>query len=363
MEHAINEMVARRLESELGRSGLLLAAEEFVAAEREVAPTGARLLAWAVGQCYPIIRQAGQAVSVEFSSAGQVARFEAALAFGAVTARVLAPVDITSTERFAQSVEPTCALFNLGIGLVDYLCDHDPPAGAGLLQLIREQDLATVATKPPDRGWFRGSLARELANNATVAFTAEVIEAFFEAILGLHPGHPGLARRQQIGTQLRAALEAEWGSVSWSAADRTGEQLIRLSRLTSVLPFQIIESLACAGHPTGKPTRGTRLGEAMWRIDDLVDLCDDARSGSLNSLLLRAATSSCHPMAVDRLAALERLVVSTDLASAAREATNNLLAGLGLARSRRHAPEDRGRTAGFLFFIQRYTGIALGPAV
>jgi hypothetical protein len=112
-----------------------------------------------------------------------------------------------------------------------------------------------------------------------------------------------------------------------------------------VLPFQIIESLAEAEYGHADSTAGTRLGEAMWRIDDLVDLCQDARNGSLNSILLAAGGH-------DGVAALERLLKTTDIARAAGQAADDLQAGL----KRADDPTP------FLYFVQRYAGIALRPA-
>ena len=101
-----------------------------------------------------------------------------------------------------------------------------------------------------------------------------------------------------------------------------------------------------------RPTAGTQLGEAMWLIDDLVDLCQDAHSGSLNGILLAATTGAGRPGERDVLAALERLLDSTDIACAAADAAEKLLAGLQLAG------DDHQGTASFLHFIQRYAGIA-----
>ena len=102
---------------------------------------------------------------------------------------------------------------------------------------------------------------------------------------------------------------------------------------------------------TSEPTAGTLLGEAMWQIDDLVDLCQDARRGSLNGFLLAVATGSGRPGDRDLLAALERLLNSTDIACAAAGAADKLLAGL------QHAGDEHQGTASFLHFIQRYAGV------
>ena len=171
----------------------------------------------------------------------------------------------------------SCATFNLGIGLVDGLCDEDAETGAALLELVQGQDVASAAAEPRGRGWLHTTLPTALAEDHTVAFTVDIIEAFFEKLHDVYPDEAWLQQRRGVGTQLEAALEAERRSVVRPADGATREQLIECSRLTSVLPFQIIEVLAGGDHAPTERTAGTLLGEAMWRIDDLVDLCEDVR--------------------------------------------------------------------------------------
>jgi hypothetical protein len=344
-ELSVSDMVARHLETELGMRGLLLTAGDFAAAETEAVHEGARLRTRLMHQCYPITRYGSG--TVRFESEHIAARLDAALAFGAVTARVLAKRD---AEPFVGSVEFLCAIFNLGIGLIDGLCDDDADTGAALLELIQELDLANAAVAPRARGWLRTTLRPMLVEDPTVTFTVDVVEAFFDTLHTIYPDEGWLHRRRRVGMQLGVALEAERQSVMRSADQAPREELIECSRLTSVLPFQIIEILASGHHSCG-PTAGTRLGEAMWRIDDLVDLCQDVRCGSLNGVLLAAATGDDRPGERDLLAALEHLLSSTEIACAATDAADNLLAGLQLTS------DDHQGTASFLHFIQRYAGI------
>jgi putative flavoprotein involved in K+ transport len=344
-EHSVSETVARHLESELGVRGLLLTAGDLARAEAEAAHAGAYLRTCVLRQRYPMICDGSGAV--KFESEHTAARLDAALAFGAVTARVLAKRDV---ERVARSVEFLCAIFNLGIGLIDGLCDDDAETGVALLELIRGSDLANAAEVPRARGWLRTALPPTLAEDLTVTFTVDIVESFFETLHTVYPDDGSWQRRRRVGMQLGVALEAERGSVTRSAEQTPREELIECSRLTSVLPFQIIETLA-SGHRATEPTAGTRLGEAMWRIDDLVDLCQDVRRGSHNGVLLASATGVVRPGERDLLAALERLLNSTHIACAAADAADHLLAGLQVA-----SDDHRGR-ASFLHFIQRYAGI------
>jgi hypothetical protein len=349
IEQAVGDAVAHHLKTELGDRGLLLTADGLAAAEAEAARRGARLLTGVIHRCYPISRQGGQTLALEFESQREAARIDAALAFGAVTARVLAKHDV---ERFAGSVELLCAMFNLGIGLIDGLCDEDAETGAALLELVQASDLGKAAEEARARGWLRSTFPPAFVGDPTVAFTVDIIEAFFETLHDVYPDDGGSQQRRRVGEQLGAALEAERRSVIRSADQTAREELIECSRLTSVLPFQIIETLAGGDHAPTERTVGTRLGEAMWRIDDLVDLCQDARRGSLNGVLLAAATGAGRPAERDLLAALERLLDSSDVARAAADAAEELLAGLQLAG------DDHQDTASFLHFIQRYAGIA-----
>jgi hypothetical protein len=345
IEQSVSDAVTHHLKTELGDRGLLLTADGLAAAEAEAAHRGANLRMWVMHQCYPMTCQGSGAF--EFESEHTAARLDAALAFGAVTARVLAKRGV---ECFAGSVGLLCAMFNLGIGLVDGLCDDDVETGGALLELVQGSDLAEAAEAPRARGWLRSTVPPALVEDPTVAFTVDIIEAFFATLHAVYPEDGWWQRRRRVGTQLGAALEAERQSVLRSADQTAREELIECSRRTSVLPFQIIETLAGGDHATG-PTAGTRLGEAMWRIDDLVDLCQDARRGSLNGLLLAAATGAGRPGERDLLAALQRLLDSTDIACAAADAAEKLRAGLQLAG------DDHQDTPLFLHFIQRYAGI------
>ena len=351
IEQAIGDAVARRLETALGDRGLLLTVDGLRAAEAEAALCGVRLRTRLIHQCYPVSRQGNEALAIEFESERVAARLDGALAFGAATARVLV-ADRRDREQHAGAAELLCATFNLGIGLVDSLCDEDAETGGALLELVRAQELAGTAEEPRGRGWLRATLPPALAGDPTAAFTVDVIEAFFETLHAVYPGDAWLPLRRGVGAQLEAALEAERRSVLPPADSASREQLVEWSRLTSVLPFRIIETLAGGDHAATEPTAGTQLGEAMWRIDDLVDLCRDARSGSLNGVLLAAAPAAGRPGERDPLAALERVLASADIAGAAIEAAERLLAGL--------QPAGGGDTAAgrlFLFFVQRYAGI------
>jgi hypothetical protein len=347
IEQAVSETVTRRLESALGDRGLLLSIDELTAAEAAAAQQGSRLLAVVIDRCYPEHRRAG--ATFEFDSDRAAARLAAALEFGAVTARVLARGEL------GGSVELLCAIFNLGIGLVDGICDEDAETGGALLELVQEQDLVQAAEGPRPRGWLGDTLPPTLAEDHTVAFTVDIIEVFFETLHAVYPDDAWLHLRRRIGAQLCTALDAERESVTGAAGLSGLERLIESSRLTSVLPFQIIEALAGGDRAHMEPTAGTLLGEAMWWIDDLVDLCQDARSGALNGVLLTATQGA-------GAAALERLLDSTEVARASEQAAESLLAGLQVAGDGSGPTHAQPSSKTFLYFIQRYAGISPRPS-
>ena len=353
----MSEAVARQLETELGLRGLLLTADRLAAAEAEASELGAQLLRRLVHVCYPISRQGGEAVTLEFDSERAAARIEGALAFGGVTGRMLMRPAHNSGRR-ADSIELACATFNLGIGLVDGLCDENAAVGGALLELMGGQDLEAAVEEPRRRGWLRSRLPAPLARDPTVAFTAGIVESFFELLHQVYPADEWLPLRRSVGAKLAAALEAERQSVAGSE-DQLGRQLlIECSRSTSVLPFEVIETLAADDYAASAPAAGTALGEAMWRIDDLVDLYQDACSGSLNGLLLAVAPGVGRPQDGELFAVLESVLASTAIALAASEAAEKLLAGLQHIGRGGDTLDDHARAAPFVYFVQRYVGIA-----
>lgn len=344
LERRATGEVRRALRDALARRGLLLEREALAAADAEASRLGGRLTAVALRRCYPFVGD--PTVDVEFGSSGTETRLAAALAFGAAAARVLAP---TGRRVAAEDAEVLCALFNLSVGLIDGLCDEAPVPGLTLLDLLRERDVRAAAETSRDRGWLRHALPESLVRDDAAAFAADVVEAFLETLHATYPGVAWSSHRRRVGELLQRALEAERESVAPEAGSLR-ERLLECSRLTSVLPFLILETLA-GGELSATGSPGWLLGEAMWRIDDLVDLCDDARSGALNGILLGAGDDT------DASAALERLLASSRIRAAAAEAADLLAAALGSPGDGAAAPYGA-PTLLFLSFAQRYAGIA-----
>ena len=340
---AIDQTVTGHLATELGRRGLVLSADRFAVAEAQAAGDGERLLTTAIHRCYPMSEYDTQVLTLEFGGEREASRVRSALSFGSATATLL--MSPLQPEGRAGSIRLLSAILNLGIGLLDGLCDGDADTGLRLLELIAQGDVAEVARDPRPRGWLRVELPAEWEADPGVSFAADVVETFFAMLHATYPGDPWSRLRDEVGDQLVAALEAERASLVASFANATRAQLMQYSYATSVLPFQIVGTLAAGDHAS---SRAQFLGEAVWRIDDLVDLCDDARTGALNSVLL-ATTGSGR-------GALEQLLASEEIARVAAEAGDSL--SRGVARTDGHVASRSADV--FLQFIARYAGIGPG---
>jgi hypothetical protein len=344
LEIVIRESVIRCLSAELGERGLLLTADQIAAAQADAARDGARLWALVAHGRAPVTISDGTTLGFDVLRDANASRLDASLAFGAAVAALLTP-----DPPVRVAVETVCAIFNLGAGVVDGVCDRNPAAGVRLLEVAQAGIADAVSTRCRS-DWLQARIPRELSNDLLVGFTAAVVEALVDAVHAAYPQDD--AARRRAGRALEAALEVEYRSIGWSTMNVPLAQLTDWSRMTSVLPFQIIHVLV-GGEPIGEPSAATLLGEATWLIDDLVDLLQDARTGALNAVLLAAVGRAGLPnWPASRPEILETLVDSDDLADAAARAAECLASGLQLAG------DGRERSArSFVHFLQRYVGI------
>jgi hypothetical protein len=352
IERALEAMVVHHLRSEFRARGLLLPADVFERAAAGTMQRGESLFAEFVERWCGVRLQDGMNMSLRFQSAETRSHIGAALTFGAVSADLLAACPEGALARSAR----LCAIFNLGIGIVDSLCDEDAGVGITLLDLLEGDVLMACAETARARGWLRAALPDAYARNAALGFTADVIEVFFDELHSMWPDGQSADLRWLVGSQLAGALAAEHHSVCWQPDVAGRERSLATSRLTSVLPFQIIETLARGAITTDEWKTGTLLGEAFWRIDDLTDLCSDTRGGALNGVLLRAwgegaEADGCY----DPSSAIGGLLDSTLIATIAAEAADRLATASSTGHS---GGASLGAVSEFLYFIQSYAGIS-----
>lgn len=325
LQDAIESRVRCCLTDELGARGLLLGAAELTAADADCTALGQQLLGALLQRCYP-----DAVARVEFEHDAQVVRIQEALAFGAVVCAAL-------STRASRGRAALCATFNLAIGLLDGICDADDRDAHRLLTALHDIDVTGACTEVRDRGWTRAGLGDDLTADYGIAFLADAIEVFFVQLHEAFPGTGDKPLRRTVRRLLQRALEYEAASLGGRSAPAPRRRLVECSRGTSVLPFEIIEALTTGRAPMSSPSTGTVLGEAMWLIDDLVDLCDDASTGALNGVLLNAD--------------LDRLLGCPDIASAASRAAEQLGAAV-------QEVDDEASRAALLRFVQRYAGLS-----
>ncbi|MEV5885359.1 hypothetical protein AB0L74_21945 [Streptomyces sp. NPDC052020] len=345
-------VVSRSLSSEFGARGLLLSHAAYASAIADVVRSGERLLRRVVEICYADGREGVR--EVEFDDDQAATRIGLGLAFGSVTASLFSSPRQTDRGQ-AAAIEVSCAAFNLAAGLIDGLCDGTPVLGLELLRILQAVDLAGAARDRWPAGRLRSALPAPFSANPTVAFTARIIETFLDTLHAGHPGDEGAPVRDRVGALLEEALEAERRTVQHSPEVVTRNQLIEYSRQTSVLPFQIIEHLAMGAPAVASPTAGTLLGEAMWRIDDLVDLAQDVGDGALNAVLAATTSEPWSAGACDGVATLESVITSDVISLTAVEAAERLEAGLAAVSDRKG---DNRAYQLFLSFVHRYAGLA-----
>jgi hypothetical protein len=340
---AVDDLVGRCLRRELQARDLLLSAAEVSSATRDAASLGTALFRELAAVTYDRGEMVAGRTSIEFGEGGTQPRVMLSLAFGATTARLLgAP----------PQLDLLCATFNLGIGLVDGLCDNDRSMGLELLDVLRAADLSGGCRQRRPRGWLTVELPRHLAANHAVAFTVRVIEVFFDL---LHVGFPGgrcTAVRDRAGALVTDALEAESLSIVRPHHAATPKELIDASRRTSILPFVIMEHLARGGGARAAPSLAGSLGKAVWLIDDLVDLTRDVRADALNAVVVAATASEAPDVTPDPRRVLERVLMSGILAPVAAQAAEYLDHGLRAAE-----PTDPYHGVLFVSFVQAYAGI------
>jgi hypothetical protein len=180
------------------------------------------------------------------------------------------------------------AVLILGTAAVDQLFDASPRRRDALLTVL-SRDLLIAAA---DRSTGQRALteASRAAPDADIRYVLGLVSAFF---LRLTRCDLDEVWYQRICDLLLQAYDAELRTLASRPPGRLSAEILQAHLSARVLPFRVISAIqcglcrhACGGSDQGSCARAAQLlGEAVAAVDDLADLCADARRGAANSLL------------------------------------------------------------------------------
>ncbi len=206
---------------------------------------------------------------------------------------------IPYAHMFSTEVDRQAAvlggIFNLVITLVDHGID-ERGAGETIFRSLNEEVIRAIFASP----------VKACAQLQSMASASQgVQEQLLLSLISLCCRHGGelLARTgnydawKKLGGVIVALLqsEREMAASSWLSYE---EALLLLPHMEtkSALPSLACMHIACLGRSRLEDaaarellTASERMGRLFWRIDDVVDLLKDLRSGTPNALLLRMA--------------------------------------------------------------------------
>jgi hypothetical protein len=219
----------------------------------------------------------------------------AVLAFGkAMVEFIAAVIQPSRTEATAQdhfdreACEPNRfalagALFNLGISLVDLLVDHRPEYATAMTEWLDGDRLLSLSAG--DLSPHADALDHLPLDETRLVL--RVVLEFFDTVRAgpLWPERDG----EELTRLLLRAYAAELASTSGASGTAGGIELFRAGVAKSALPFFVLGWLAERTAELSSPGAATEiaglLGESFSIVDDLVDLIEDLRAGSVNRLL------------------------------------------------------------------------------
>jgi hypothetical protein len=213
------------------------------------------------------------------------------------------------------------AVFNLGITLFDYLCDHFPDRASALI--------ARVSPESIEAGLKGQRLAVAPGEDPAVDLLVRLIVRFFEGSIALGGN---LQDRQAFARLIHAMYHAErFATVTRRTRSRPRFEVWRELSRKSALPLQAVGMLALlplaeiGQSGRSKMLTAARLaGEATWIADDLADVREDWEAGSWSRCLwLLARTPGGLPGDAD--SALLRLVDTGIAAAEARRLAERLV--------------------------------------
>lgn len=229
---------------------------------------------------------------------------------------------LARTPRAARAgVAELGAVFNLGITLFDYLCDHSPDRARALM--------ARVSPESIEAGLGGQRFAVAPGEDLAVDLLVRLIVRFFEGSIALG-GH--VQDRQAFARLIRTMYHGErFATGARRTRSRPRFEVWREMRCKSALPLQTVGMLALLPlADIGQTQRSTvhtaaRLaGEATWIADDLADVREDWEAGAWSRCLwLLARTAGGLPGDAD--SALRRLVDTGIAAAEARRLAQRLV--------------------------------------
>jgi hypothetical protein len=182
-------------------------------------------------------------------------------------------------------------LFNLGISLMDTLCDSVPESSGALRKTLDADMLQRMTRDGPKE--IRGIVDGIADDDMRVVM--KIVCGFFDRLPRSNRQYSN--RLVVMEKELLAAYSAELSSTDASRSS-TGrcEEMVRISERKSMAPFRVISEVVRLHLPTRNESdwrdrirRAARyLGRIFWHVDDLVDVVNDCRWAAVNSVLARS---------------------------------------------------------------------------
>ena len=185
------------------------------------------------------------------------------------------------------------AVFNTGIALFDYLVDESSLGGA-LFDAVNP-DIVGGLLDPASGAQAELARAGRLATDPRLRLLLAIVGAFAtlsQRLVGSGGNH---AAGRDLSQLVAALFHAERAVSVGRAARANPGDLLPALETKSALPSLTLLHIAMIGSSAPSPltTRARQaaaaLGHVLWRVDDLVDLLTDCRTGSPSALLQAVA--------------------------------------------------------------------------
>jgi len=198
---------------------------------------------------------------------------------------------------YAPSVSDTAtllgAVFNTGIALFDYLVDESTVG----TDLFLAMSPAVVEGLLDSQSNAQAELSRAArhASDPRLRLLLGIVAAFGTLAQELVRSSGNTAAGDELARCVGALFEAERAVSRGRMSRHRADDLLDALETKSALPSSTLMQIARLGMPASHPLpprahdAATALGHIFWRVDDLVDLLADWRTGRPSALLLKAA--------------------------------------------------------------------------